>query len=78
MAEGMRWDPTEFASIDEAARVYADADREFGMPRQAYPADDPLGSRINRQHYERDKAMNGELGWHGGTDAELRRRWNLE
>ena len=70
----LSYDPTEFSSDEEYARVAASMDQEFGMPREAYE-DSGVGRMVNRRHYEHQKAMNDEFGWGNTTDSQLRKRW---
>jgi|AGTN01.2.fsa_nt_gi hypothetical protein len=71
----MSYDPTEFGSPEEAARNQAAMEREFGMPKQAHSNSDDVGRRVNRIHHDADTAMNNDLGWHGTTREDLRRKW---
>lgn len=71
----LEYDPTEYGSVEEAARSRAEMEREFGMPRQPHPNTE-FGRLVNRHHAESDDAMNREFG--GPSTAETYRRWNVE
>lgn len=71
------YDPTEYSSPEEYARSQANMEREFGMPATPHE-NTPIGRMINQHHYDHDKAMNDELGWHDTTEANLRRKHGLE
>lgn len=71
----LSYDPTEFGSDEEYARSRAEMDAEFGMPSQPYTGS--VGRMVNEHHYRRQRDMNNDLGWHGTTDDELRKRWDL-
>ena len=60
----MDYDPTEFGSVEEAAQNRASMEREFGMPKTAHENDE-MGRRVNEIHFQKDAAMNDDLGWHG-------------
>jgi hypothetical protein len=74
----MSYDPTEYSSIDEAARSRAAMDAELGMPSKPYPRSDELGRRVNREHFERQARMNDELGWCGQTREGLAKKWGVD
>lgn len=78
MASKLDYDPTEFSSAEAAAGCRVSADAEFGMPRQAYDNKSEVGRHANRMHYKRQKAINDEFGWGNTTDADLRRRWDID
>jgi hypothetical protein len=71
------YDPTEFASPEEAAQTQASMEEEFGMPRSRHTTA-PIGRRVNELHFEREAAIRDEFGWHGTTRAQLRRQWGLD
>ncbi len=69
------YDPHIFTE-EEAALAQYECDREFGIPKQAYPAG-PVGSRVNMMHFASERAMRDEFGWHGTTMADLAKQWGL-
>lgn len=75
MSNRLDYDPTEYSSPEDAARSRVEADREFGMPRQAYSNETAAGRLANKLHHDRDAAMNDELGWHGTSRKDLAKKW---
>ena len=63
--------------IDARARLQAEMEREFGMPRQPHSNADPVGRRVNELHFAFQAEMNDEFGWHGTTHASLAKEWGL-
>lgn len=72
----LEYDPTEYGSMEEAAKSRAAMEQEFGKPSKPH-ADTPFGRRVNELHYQQERDMNNDLGWHGQTDAGLRKKWGL-
>lgn len=68
------YDPTEYGSVEEAARSRAAAEREFGMPSKPYPNTE-FGRRVNEHHAEAEDAANREFG--GPSRAQTRAKWGL-
>ncbi len=77
MANTLSYDPSEYGSVEEAARARAAMDQEFGMPCQPY-ANNQMGRLVNEHHAQQQTEMNNEFGWCGTTPGDLRRRWGLD
>lgn len=72
----MKYDPTEFSSLEEAARNRAAMEQEFGKPSRPHPNDE-MGRRVNELHFEQEAAMCDEFGWGSLTRGQLRKKWGL-